>query len=299
MGDSRFESALEDAEKAHAEGRLTELEAEVVIQALGSLAAGENRLLANALATRLLNQHRRSSTLLEHVADGVVALDDSGRVLFANPAAEKMLGWDRDALHGRDFHDTIRHRKSTGEEVTRQECTILSIMDDETLDAVRVHDHDLFERADGSTFMVGITAAAVVQQRERTGIAVVFRDITEQRAQQRRLALFGPALDAVPMPVFALGRDGYILYVNQAAADHLGYDRDELLGMRVFDIDRDYPPASWDDHWGELKRGGISRFDTHHETRDGRIVPVRVRVQHVEHDGDEFHVAIADPIDHE
>lgn len=295
MGDNRFRSVLEDVQRAFREGRMNSVDAEAAIQALGALASQQDGHLANALATRLLNQFRRSSTLLQYVADGVVALDDDGRVLFANPAAEAMLGRDREALIGRDFHDTVGHRKSTGEEISREECVILRLMDEATIDQVRVHDHDLFERADGTTFMVGLTAAAIVQQGERTGVAVVFRDITQQQENEARLALFGPALDAIPMPVFALRRDGGVLYANEAAAAHLGHPREALTRMRVFDFDIDYPVERWDDYWARIKRGEIRRIDTRHRVRDGRIVPVHVRVTHVERGADEFHIALAQP----
>ena len=45
--------------------------------------------------------------------------------------------------------------------------------------------------------------------------------------------------------VFLVDEDARILYTNDEAARALGYSREELLRMRVPDIDPDYPPEQW------------------------------------------------------
>jgi PAS domain S-box-containing protein len=48
--------------------------------------------------------------------------------------------------------------------------------------------------------------------------------------------LLGEAIDAGPALVFVADEDMRFLAVNYAVCDALGYDREELLGMRVSDI---------------------------------------------------------------
>ena len=51
--------------------------------------------------------------------------------------------------------------------------------------------------------------------------------------------LLGEAIDAGPALVFVADEDMRFLAVNYAVCDALGYDREELLGMRVTDIAAD------------------------------------------------------------
>ena len=248
---------------------------------------------ANVLTTRLLNQFRRSATLLRFVGEGVVALDAEGRILFSNPAAERLLGWGEGTLLGRDFHETVHHRRADGRRVAREECALLSALAETEDDLVHVNDHDVFTRKDGSTFMAGFVSAAIKYQGENTGLATLFRDITTEKGREAALQLHAAALDAVPEPVFSLGRDGSILYANTEASDHLGYSRDEMARMRVFDFDVDFPPDRWHANWERLRRGGVASIESRHRTREGQVVPVAIEVRHVEHEGQEFHVAVA------
>ena len=52
--------------------------------------------------------------------------------------------------------------------------------------------------------------------------------------------------------------DGQLfMYVNDAACRSLGYGPEELLGMRVPDIDPLIPATRWPEHWEELRRRGM------------------------------------------
>lgn len=185
----------------------------------------------------------------------------------------------------------MNHRDHAGEVVSRERCGLLHPLHGQD-GVARVSDHDRFERADGSTFLVGFVAAPILEQEEPTGLAVVFRDISEQKARESELAVYRAALDAVPAPVFWLARDASILYVNVAASDHLGYSREELCRMRVFDFDDEFPRETWGEHWQRVREEGVVTLGSTHTHHDGRKLRVVVKVQHIEHEGDEFHVAV-------
>lgn len=295
MGDVRFEEPLRLFQEARRRGVLDRLSPETGVQALAALAAEADPMAANVLATRLLNQMRRSATLLRYVADGVVYLDHQGRVLFANPAAEELLGVEAGALLGHDFHDLTRHRrKGDAHALNRERCEILAALDDPD-NVARVSDGDVFERSDGTSFLVGFVVAPVVEQGEQMGVAVVFRDITQQMEREGKLALARAALESTPVPVFWLDRDGDFLYTNPAAAAHLGHPPEALARMTVYDVDPGFDREGWDRTWEEVKRSGSAELDVHHLRADGSLVPVHLRVHHVAHAGREFHVAIALP----
>src|SRR5687768_338877 len=55
----------------------------------------------------LLDAHRRNRAIVEASGEGVLELDSSGLVRYANPAASKHLGYDTEELLGRDYRNFI------------------------------------------------------------------------------------------------------------------------------------------------------------------------------------------------
>jgi PAS domain S-box-containing protein len=102
------------------------------------------------------------------------------------------------------------------------------------------------------------------------------------------------ALDHVSMSV-AMMRvdDGRIIYVNEAACRNLGFSREELLGMSVFDVDPEFSPARWVELNQRLKNGSVDPFETTHRSKDGRTFTVEVSANVLEIDGVEYHIGFA------
>lgn len=297
MGDTRFEHSWERFEEARRDGDLAPLSPETSLGALATLAAQTDPMAANILATRLLNDFRRSATLLRFVSDGVVALDIEGRVVYANPAADELLGRPEGSLLSKDFHATTRHAHRAGEAIDRGECPVLSLVREEPTGSVRVFDHDTFEREDGTSFIVGMSIAQIIDAGTPTGVAVVFRDISIEKEHEARLALHRAAMDAVAEPIFWLRRDARFIYANAAAERHLGFSREEIKEMTVFDVDPEFQPEDWDAHWDHVKEGGVVEFRGTNLLRSGEQVPVLLKATHVERDGNEFHVTTVRRID--
>lgn len=123
--------------------------------------------------------------LLESMVDAVYAVDDTGVVLFANPAAVRILGYDSESeLVGRQSHATIHHQHPDGRPFPESECPLLRPR--ATGEAVHV-DEDWFVRRDGTFVSVAYSSAPVQVGRGR-GAVVVFRDVSERRrAETERL----------------------------------------------------------------------------------------------------------------
>ena len=82
------------------------------------------------------------------------------------------------------------------------------------------------------------------------------------------------SVDRAGDSIFWLGRDGSILYVNDVACTERGYSREEMLGLKIFDLDPDYQPGVWEPHFEDLKRRGTVFLETRHRTKDGRVYPI-------------------------
>ena len=72
------------------------------------------------------------------------------------------------------------------------------------------------------------------------------------------------------------GFSGRLLDVNAVACTLSGYSRQELLSMRVSDLDLHDSPEDVRRHTEAIASKGWELFETQHQTRDGRVVDVEV-----------------------
>ncbi|MDH4184471.1 MAG: PAS domain-containing sensor histidine kinase [Nitrospinota bacterium] len=87
---------------------------------------------------------------------------------------------------------------------------------------------------------------------------------------------------------------GVFLDVNSAACRALGYTRQELLAMRVEQVETRFNgDMHWDSHVQEVSKKGSDYMPGAHKRKDGTIFPVEVNVQHLLLDGREYIVALA------
>ena len=118
------------------------------------------------------------------------------------------------------------------------------------------------------------------------------QDITERKQAERNLLLMNVALGNVCEEGYLIDEQAHFHYVNEESCRALGYSRDELLTMSVFNVDPDFSAERWADHWRELKAVGSLTFEGHHQARDGRIFPVEISANYFEHDGRGYNMAL-------
>ena len=92
--------------------------------------------------------------------------------------------------------------------------------------------------------------------------------------------------------IFLTTPDAKIVDVNDAACKMLGYSREELLLLHVYDIDPKFPRDSWPAHWQELRAKGTLSFETQQVTRGGLKFSTETTVNYLQFAGREYHCAI-------
>ncbi|MBL8620375.1 MAG: PAS domain S-box protein [Myxococcales bacterium] len=135
----------------------------------------------------------------------------------------------------------------------------------------------------------------VLDDRGRVTAALgIGRDLSERRAAERQLYLLNYAIDAIGDGIYLLdGESPRIAYVNQAAADSLGYTRAELTGgMTLLDIDPGMTMAAWTELVGVMRDRRRMTIESQHRTRDGRLIPIEVTGNYFAFDGAMHNLAI-------
>jgi PAS domain S-box-containing protein len=127
--------------------------------------------------------HLRAVT--DSIGEGMFTLDLDGRLTYMNPAAEQTLGWTHGEVNGSVVQELIqsRHLDAVRSSVERSQ-QMKGFHEDEV---VRIED-DVFIRADGIELPVAYTASPFATDHGVEGLVVVFQDITERKAEARRMS---------------------------------------------------------------------------------------------------------------
>ncbi|HWS14849.1 MAG TPA: PAS domain S-box protein [Candidatus Methylomirabilis sp.] len=121
-------------------------------------------------------------------------------------------------------------------------------------------------------------------------------DITDRKRSETALHLTQFSVDRGGDAAYWMGPDGCLLYVNDKACEALGYSREELLSMKIQEINPDFPSERWPSHWEELRQRRTYSVESKHRTKDGRLIPVEVTANYIEFDGKEYNCASAHDI---
>jgi PAS domain S-box-containing protein len=103
--------------------------------------------------------------------------------------------------------------------------------------------------------------------------------------------LINQAVDAA----FCLGENAQFLYVNDATCRMTEYSREELLSMRLHDIDVDFPLHNW----SNISSEGFLTFKSRYRTKGGRIFLVEISISYVKQQDIEFGCAFVREISDE
>ncbi|MBS0184317.1 MAG: response regulator [Nitrospira sp.] len=112
------------------------------------------------------------------------------------------------------------------------------------------------------------------------------RERAEERLRQTQFAM-EQAVDAI----YWVDPQGKILYANEAASLMVGYSREELLGMTVHHLNPNFPASMWPGFWEETRQNKTMSLETSHRAKDGRLIPIDIRVSFLAYEGQEFHCA--------
>lgn len=213
---------------------------------------------------------------LAALGEGILITDREGRFTYANPAAERALGWAPGALLGKCFcRDVCNSCQASGDW-----CLKRTVEQAET----RSHHDGSFRACDGSPRSVAFIARPVIADGTVDAVAISFHDITERKHAQETLDRFKSTLDRTLDCVFMFdARTLRFIYVNQGAMAQVGYSENALLTMTPVDIKPEFDAARFQRIITPLIEGRQDSltFETVHRHKDGRDIPVEVFLQYI------------------
>lgn len=223
-----------------------------------------------AMQKTLRASERRYRDLVQTIPNGVVEADLEGRVIFANPAYEQMMGYTLDELRQTYIWELTAE---TGD--AKQRRAFVEIIKSDPPPPVPYVARNRTKSGDIIDVLVNWNYKTN-DAGEIEGLIGVVSDITQHRKEQAALkqseAFLSTLLDAVPMPVFYKDTKGVYLGVNRAFEHFFGKTRDRIVGKTVFDINNPEFARNFKKKDDALfKSGGEQFYEIRMQTAHGNL----------------------------
>jgi two-component system cell cycle sensor histidine kinase/response regulator CckA len=222
--------------------------------------------------------------LCANMMDAFGAADMEGRVTDANQPFIDLIGYNMEELLELSIFDLTPSKWHGFEK---------RIIDEQVL--VRGYS-DVFEkeyrRKDGSIVPVELR---VVLARDPNGHPIgmwaIVRDISVRLAREGALRWFQLTVESSPDAVFWLNEEGRFPYVSEQACRSLGYSREELMQLNIWDIDVEFTQEMWGPHWKKVRERGGARLERLHRRKDGTVFPVEISSKNIAFENQVYHMA--------
>jgi PAS domain S-box-containing protein len=241
--------------------------------------------------------------LVEHSQDLLCVHDLQGRFLSVNPGSARLLGYSVEEILQkpmRDFIDPqfrnqfdvyLREIEHTGE--SRGLMAVLTRSGEQ-----RIWEYHNTLRTEGVATPIVRGIAHDVTERVRAEKTLratneeLLKTARERERMLQELMLFRTLLDQSNDSIEVIDTETLrFLDVNGKACVELGYTREELLTMTVFDIDPDHDESlrAW---LRQSREPGFAIMERSHRRKDGTTLQVEVNLRHVQLDR-EYIVAVS------
>lgn len=162
---------------------------------------------ASVLAESLRDEKLKSEIILRSIEDGVLLVDAEGTIQLFNPAAGRITGWEPKEAQGINYKGVMQLFNDKREPYTEAEDPFARCF----VEKKNVVDRDAnLHTRSNSSISLDITVSPLLDGDENAvGAVAIFRDVSEQRKEERQRADFiSTASHEMRTPVAAI--EGYL-----------------------------------------------------------------------------------------
>jgi diguanylate cyclase (GGDEF)-like protein/PAS domain S-box-containing protein len=217
-------------------------------------------------------------------------LDTDGILRYANQAALQAIGSTPEQVLGRRFDTTPWWKACDLSQSRLQQAMAGALRGEASRFDVRV------ATASGAALSMDFSLLPLFGPDGRVlWLIPSARDVSEREQAQHQLQLTRHAVEQASDALLQVGPDGALRDANAAACRLFGLEREQLLRLRVPDIDTQIDETRWPQRWHELYERGSLRFETSVRHQEGHEIPADVSISLVKSDTETFaHVCIDD-----
>jgi PAS domain S-box-containing protein len=222
------------------------------------------------------NKYNSENLLMDvfnRISDGIIALDSHWNIAFVNQKAASHLNRksSKDLL---GKHIWMEFPEKTTQPIYRACCNAMDKQESVVFEE--------FDKLLNKWFENRVYPS-------QDGLTIYVIDITDRKRSENTLLQTQFTVDNAREGVLWIDESGRFLYVNNAVCSVLGYSKEELAQMKIFDIDLRMSEEIWPEQWKKTidKREYI--FETIHKSKEGKIIPVEISVSAMNINGEVFH----------
>lgn len=135
--------------------------------------------IKNAMNLEALRKgEKKLHDITSHMAEGIYVTVPSGRIIFINEEAVRLLGWTQTELNERDAHELFHNRKADGTPLPIEACGMQNVI---KTGRRFVSSNEVFIRQDGTVFPVSVVSSPIREKGQVVASITAFRDITERK----------------------------------------------------------------------------------------------------------------------
>ena len=228
----------------------------------------------------LRKSEERYRTLFEESRDAIYTTSEEGGFLDANQSMLNLFGYSREEMIGLKARETYVHpddRLKFKQKIGREEF---------------VRDYEIKLRKKDGTEMDCLLTAIVRKTADGNiaGYQGIIRDITERkRAEEEYRTILRTTMDGF----WITDMRGRFLDVNDAYCQLIGYSRDELLTMRISDVEAVERPEETAQHIQRILETGEAVLRPVIGLKTG-IIDIEVSANYTKIGGDRLYVFLRD-----
>ncbi|MBF0464806.1 MAG: PAS domain S-box protein [Nitrospirae bacterium] len=249
----------------------------------------------------LQNSEKSIRAIMENMPDGMIAIDNNKTITMFNRSAEQIFGYNVSEVIGLSFmkllsdefegiHDSIssfEHRTETFEMSGKRKDGNVFPIDINTnivdflgkpMTIVMVRDITRRKLYEDEIKRTKEELELKVQERTyeliQTNSKLTMEILERKRSEEQNRAILSTSLDGFVM----CDMEGRFINVNDAFCKMIGYEREELLQMKVADIEASKTPEAIISEIERIKVIGGVRFESKQRRKDGNIINVEVSI---------------------
>ena len=209
----------------HAMRRISDGHSDIILPERRRDELGKMARIFNRMQNDLVNRERRLRAVTEHAFDGMVIIDESGRITAVNPSLERMFEYSAAELLGQNINILMpepvhsRHDQYLSNYLHGAKPKVLNRIREET--ACRKY---------GTNFFVEMTVSEIWSERQRYFLGIL-RDVSSRKAQMEALRhqALHDALTGLPNRTLLEDRIGQAIAIarhegNQVAVLYMDLD---------------------------------------------------------------------------